>query len=100
MQALLVGEDLDVADRDRAVRDRDGAVDQHPTGVVTGPAFPQAVGGLAQRRGQADPISEFGQQHCPGMRHHPVPSQVMTGTVLLVVGCTCEVPLLVGIFVP
>jgi len=29
----------------------------------------------------------------------PVPSQVMTGTVLLVVGCTCEVPLLVGIFV-
>ena len=30
----------------------------------------------------------------------PVPSVVTTGTVLLVVGCTCEVPLVVGIVVP
>ena len=101
VQTSLVGQGLDVADGDGAVRERDGDVDQHPTGVVTDPAFPQAVGRLAQRA-VVRPIrsASSASSTVPACDTTPVPSQVMTGTVLLVVGCTCEVPLLVGICVP
>jgi len=78
---------------------RGSSRDTLPTGIVPCPAFPRAVGGLTQGCGQPGPVRKLSQQHRPGVRHHPVPSQVMVGGDLLVVGCTCEVPLLVGIFV-
>ena len=46
MQALLIGQGLDVADRPGAVSDRDRNIDQHPARIMTGPALPQPVGGL------------------------------------------------------
>jgi hypothetical protein len=69
----MIRQRLDVADRHGAVGNRDGHIDQHPPRVVAGAAFPQPVGGLTQRRRQTDPVSELGQQHRPGVRHHPGP---------------------------
>jgi hypothetical protein len=73
VQDLLVRQRLHAADRHGAVGDRDRHIDQHPTRIVPAAAFPQTVGGLAQRGGQPDPVREFGQQHRPGVRHHPGP---------------------------
>ena len=50
VQALMVGQGLDVADRDRSVGDRDRDIDQDPARVVAGAALPQPIGGLAQQR--------------------------------------------------
>jgi len=73
VQTLLIGKGLHVGDRDSPVSDRDRHIDQHPTRVVTGAAFPQPVGGLAQQRGQPDPVRQLGQQHSPCVRHHTRP---------------------------
>ena len=63
VQTFLISERPNIADRDRAVRDRDSHVDQHPARMVTCAAFPQSVGGLAQQGRQPDPIRQLGQPH-------------------------------------
>ena len=96
MQPLLISQGLDVADRHRAVGDRDRHIDQHPARVVPGAAFPQPISGFAQQRGEAIRSASSANSTVPACDTTPVPSVVMTGTVLPVVRCTCEVPLGVG----
>jgi len=76
-EPLLISQGLHIADGDRAVGDRDRHIDQHRARIMPAATLPQAVGDLAQRRRQTDPVNKFGEQHCPGVRHLPVPSQVM-----------------------
>jgi len=100
VQALLVREGLDVADRDRTVGDRDRHVDQDPTRIVTSAAFLQSVSGSASAAVRPIRSASSASSTVPACDTTPTPSQVMTGTVLPVVRRTCEVPLLSDLLVP
>ena len=49
-QALVVCQDLHVADRHGPISDRDRDINEHPARVMAGAALPQPIGGLAQQR--------------------------------------------------
>ena len=89
----MIGQGLDVADRDRSVGDRDRDIDQHPARVVAGAALPQPIGGSLSNAVSPIRSASSASRTVPACDTTPVPSVVMTGTVLRVVGSTCEVPL-------
>jgi hypothetical protein len=99
VQILLVGQDLHIADRAGAVGDRDGDLDQHPAGIVACRCRSPSVASLSAA---VSPIrsASSASSTVPACDTTPVPSAVMVGGVLLVVTCTCEVPLWLGDLVP
>ena len=74
-QLFLVAQGADLADRRRAVRDRDRQVSDYPAPVMQRrePAPGQRPG---QPAGQARPVSEHPRRRRPRMRHDPVPADL------------------------
>ncbi len=74
-QLFLVAQGADLADRRRAVRDRDRQVSEHPAPVMQRrePAPGQRP---RQPAGQARPVREQPRRRRPRMRHDPVPADL------------------------
>jgi hypothetical protein len=71
VQQLLIGEYPQVGDRLRAVRDRDGQIDQHPTRVMPTRPATSARHRLTERSSQTEPVRHLPEQHRTHMRHDP-----------------------------